>query len=52
MDVEAEGTAEDSAEDSTEDAAKEDNKGAATIYNTYINKGRRSIGFKVFILVI
>ena len=50
--MEAEGTVEDSVEDSIKDTIKEDNKGAATAYNTYINRERRSIRFKTFILVI
>ena len=38
--------------DFIEDIAKEDDKGVAVIYNTYINGGRCSIGFRAFILVI
>ena len=46
--MEAEGTV----KDSIKDAVKEDDKGTATIYNTYVNGGKRSTGFRVFILVI
>ena len=54
--MEAKGIIKDSVKDfvkdSTEDTAKENNKGVTIVYNTYINKKKRSIGFRVFILVI
>ena len=50
--MEVKGIIEDFIEDFIEDAIKKDNKGTVIIYNTYINKGRCSIGFRVFILVI
>ena len=52
MDVEAKGIIKDFIEDFIKDTAKEDNKGIVIIYNTYVNRGKRSIGFRVFILVI
>ena len=50
--MEAKGTIEDFVEDFIEDTVKENDKGVVVIYNTYVNRGRRSIGFKAFILVI
>ena len=52
MDVEAEGIVKDFIEDSIEDTVKKNDKGITIIYNTYINKGRCSVRFKAFILVI
>ena len=52
MDVEAEGTIEDFIKDFIKDIIKKNDKGATTAYNTYINKGKHSIRFKVFILII
>ena len=52
IDVEAKGTIKDSAKDSIKDTTKKDDKSAVIAYNTYINRGRRSAGFRAFILVI
>ena len=52
MDVEAEGTIKDSVKDSIKDTVKKNNKGTATAYNTYVNKEKRSAGFKALILTI
>ena len=52
MDIEVKGTIKDFIKDFIEDAVKKDNKGIIVIYNTYVNGGRYSIRFKVFILVI
>ena len=52
MDIETEGTIKDSVKDFIEDITKENDKDAAITYNTYINEGRCSIGFRVFILII
>ena len=45
MDVKTKGTVKDFIKDFIKDTAKENNKGVITIYNTYINKKRRSIRF-------
>ena len=50
--MKAKGTIKDFIKDFIKDTAKEDNKGAATVYNTYINGGRRSVRFRVFILTM
>ena len=50
--METEGTVKDFVKDSIEDAVKENNKGATTAYNTYVNKGRYSVRFRAFILAI
>ena len=42
----------DSIKDFIKNTAKKDNKGAVITYNTYINKERRSVGFRAFILTI
>ena len=52
MDMKAKGIVKDFIEDFIEDTAKENNKGVIIIYNTYINKGKRNIGFRALILAI
>ena len=52
MDIKAKGTIKDSIKDFIKDTAKENNKDTATIYNTYINGKKCSIGFRALILVI
>ena len=50
--METKGTVKDSVKDSIENTIKKNNKGTAITYNTYINKRKRSIRFKAFILII
>ena len=52
MDVEAEGTVKDFIKDFIENTVKKNDKGIIITYNTYINRKRCSVRFRVFILVI
>ena len=52
MDIKAKGTVKDFAKDFIKDTIKKNNKGVAITYNTYINKKKRNVGFRAFILAI